>query len=121
MLRAEKRPVEAGEVRLRKEVVTEQRHLEVPVEREEVVIERRPAHGERASAADIQPGQEIRIPVREEEVHVHKQPVVKEEVNVGKRKVQDTEHVSETVRREEAHVERKGDVKVEDKGKTRPK
>ena len=32
----------AGEVRVRKEVVTEQKNVEVPVSREEVVIERRP-------------------------------------------------------------------------------
>src|SRR5690349_21326397 len=49
-LRAEKERVQAGEVRVRKEVVTEERTLEVPVTREEVVVERRPAaRGQQAS------------------------------------------------------------------------
>src|SRR5262249_13995583 len=97
-LHARKQPVEKGEVKVRKEVVTEHKTLDVPVQREEVVVERRPASG-RASAADIRAGEEVRIPVREEEVRVEKIPVVKEEVTVGKRKVQETEHVGGTVRK----------------------
>jgi len=45
-LHAEKRPVETGEVRVRKEVHTEHKSIDVPVQHEEVVIERRAAHGE---------------------------------------------------------------------------
>jgi len=114
-LHAHKQPVEAGEVRLRKEVTTEHKTLDVPVQREEVVIERRPASGQ-ASAADIRPGEEVRIPVREEQVKVEKTPVVKEEVSVGKRTVQETEHVGGTVRKEEVRVEQQGDVDVRTKG-----
>jgi uncharacterized protein (TIGR02271 family) len=114
-LRATKQPVETGEVRVRKEVVTEHKTLDVPVTREEVVVERRPASGP-ASAADIRPGEEVRIPVREEQVRVEKEAVVKEEVSVGKRKVQDTEHVGGTVRKEEVRVEQEGDVDVRNKG-----
>jgi uncharacterized protein (TIGR02271 family) len=111
-LRAEKERVQAGEVRVRKEVVTEERTLEVPVTREEVVIERRPAaQGQRASGS-IDEGEEIRIPVMEEEVHVEKTPVVREEVNLKKRQVQSTQEVSDTVRREEAHIEQTGDARI---------
>jgi uncharacterized protein (TIGR02271 family) len=111
-LHARKTPVEKGEVRVRKEVVTENQTLEVPVTREEVVIERHPASG-KASSADIRAGEEIRIPVKEEQVHVEKQAVVKEEVSVGKRKVTDTERVSGTVKKEQVKVDREGDVKVD--------
>jgi uncharacterized protein (TIGR02271 family) len=108
-------------VHVRKEVTTEHKNLEVPVTREEVVIERRPAAG-RASSSDIRAGEEVRIPVKEEQVHVEKTPVVKEEVTVGKRTVQDTEKVSGTVRKEELRVEEEGDVKVRgDKGGNRSK
>jgi uncharacterized protein (TIGR02271 family) len=110
-LQAHKQLVEAGEVRVRKEVVTEHRTLEVPVQREEVVIERQAPTGEPA-ASDIRPGEEIRIPVRKEQVSVEKRPVVKEEVTVGKRVVQGTEQVGGEVRREEVRVEREGDVDV---------
>jgi len=111
-LHARKEAVETGEVRVHKEVHTEQRTIQVPVQKEEVVIERRPVTGNRASADDIRAGEEIRIPVREEQVHVEKRPVVKEEVTVGKRKVQDVETVSGTVRKEEVKVEKTGDVDV---------
>jgi len=119
-LHAEKRPVETGEVRVRKEVHTETKTLEVPVQREEVVIERRPGHGQVAaegiSASDVREGEEIRIPVREEKVDVSKHAVVTEEVKVGKRVVQDTQHVSGEVRKEEVHVEREGDVDIRSSG-----
>ena len=120
-LRAEKRPVQTGEVTVRKEVHTETKTLEVPVEREEVVIERTPVHGRAAaegvSAGDIREGEQIRIPVREEQVNVTKEAVVTEEVKVGKRTVQDTERVSGQVRKEEVKVEQSGDVDVKTRGK----
>jgi len=112
-LRAHKEAVNAGEVRVHKEVVTEHKTLEVPVQREEVVIERHPVTGgQTASSADIRPGEEIRIPVKEEQVRAEKVPVTKEEVTVGKRQVQGTATVSGTVRKEEARVESEGDPKV---------
>jgi uncharacterized protein (TIGR02271 family) len=111
-LQAHTKPVEAGEVRVRKEVITEHKAIEVPVEREEIVIERHaPASGHATSDA-IRPGEEIRIPVMEEQVIVDKQAVVKEEVTIGKRTVQDTERVAGTVRKEELRVERQGDVDI---------
>lgn len=114
-LHAEKQPVKAGEVHVSKEVVTEHKTMEVPVKREEVVIERHPVSGNPpATGGEIRPGEEVRIPVREEEVRVEKTPVVKEEVTVGKRTVQDTERVSGTVKKEEVKVEEKGDVKRAD-------
>jgi len=111
-LRAEKEQVEAGEVRLRKEVVEEQKSIDVPVTREEVVVEKHSVGGRRPAAGDIGEDDEIRVPVMEEEVRVEKTPVVKEEVTVGKRKVQDTERVSGTVRKEEVRIEREGDVDI---------
>jgi len=119
-LHAEKRPVETGEVHVRKEVHTETKNIEVPVQREEVVIERTPVHGRAATegitADSIREGEELRIPVREEQVNVTKDAVVTEEVKVGKRVVQDTEHVSGQVRKEEIKVEKEGDVDVHSRG-----
>ena len=110
-LHVTKRPVQKGEVEVRKEVVTEQRQITVPVQREEVVIERRPASG---TAAGPIRAEEVRIPVTEEQVDVTKQAVVKEEVSVGKRKVTDTKTVGGTVRKEEVKVETEGDARVRD-------
>jgi uncharacterized protein (TIGR02271 family) len=116
-LRATRRPVEAGEVELRKDVVSEQRTVDVPVTREEVVVERRPVD-RRPSDRPITEGATIEVPVREERVEVEKQPVVFEEVEVGKRAVTDTERVTGTVRREDARLEREGDVNVREPGRS---
>jgi len=112
-LQVHKRPVQTGEVTVGKEVITEHKTVEVPVQREEVVIERRPASGQ-ASSQEIGAGEQIRIPVSEEEVDVEKVAAVKEEVTVGKRKVKGTEKVSEDVRKEQVKVEEKGNPNVKD-------
>jgi uncharacterized protein (TIGR02271 family) len=52
------------------------------------------------------------VPVTEERVEVEKQPVVYEEVGIGKRVTQETQPVTETVRREELRVDESGDVDV---------
>lgn len=115
-LNVQKQPVQTGEVRVGKEVVTEHKTIEVPVQREEVVVERRPASGT-ASADTMRPGEEIRIPVKEEEVHVEKVAVAKEDVTVGKRIVQDTKKVSGDVRKEEVKIEEEGNANVQKKKK----
>lgn len=112
-LRAYTRPVQTGEVRLGKQVVTEQQAVDVPVTREEVYVERHPASGQ-VSDTPIGESETIRVPVREEQVNVSKQTVGTEEVAVGKRKVQETQQVSDTVRKEKAHVEREGNVPIHD-------
>lgn len=109
-LHARKESVQTGEVQVRKEVHTEHQTIDVPVEREEVVIERKPASG-RATDADFR-AEEIRVPVTREEVRVEKTPVVTEEVTVGKRKVRDTKKVSGTVRKEELKVDQEGKAQV---------
>ena len=112
-LRAEKETVQTGEVGLRKDVVTEQKTVEVPVTHEEVVIERHPVEGRPAAKAPIGTGdEEIRVPVQEEQVRLEKQPTVYEEVDVRKQPVTETEQVSGTVRKEEARIEKEGDVDV---------
>jgi uncharacterized protein (TIGR02271 family) len=111
ILRTYKERVQRGEVRLRKDVITENQSVQVPVTREELLVERGPASGE-AHAGDIGTDQEVRIPLSEERVRAEKQPVVTEEVRVGKRGVQSTENVSDNVRHEELRVEKDGDVDV---------
>ena len=111
-LRVGKQAVQTGEVGLRKEMVSEQQTVDVPVTHEEVVIERRSGSGQ-PSDTPIGEEETYRVPVREEQVSVQKQPVVREEIALGKRQVQDTQQVSETVRREEARIERKGDVNIQ--------
>src|SRR5205085_11143867 len=96
------------------EVVSERHNVEVPVTREELVIERKPATGREASRTDFEHDKEIKVPLTEERVQVEKRPVVREEVTVGKRQVQDTKNVGDDLRHEELRVEKEGDVSVED-------
>ncbi|HYG99842.1 MAG TPA: YsnF/AvaK domain-containing protein [Terriglobales bacterium] len=113
MLRVHKERVQRGEVRLRKEVVSEQKTVDVPVMREEVVIER--VAGDRAQpagSADFGTDKEIRVPLSEERVQVEKTPVVNEEIRVGKRQIQEVRQVSDTVRHEEVRIDNEGDVNV---------
>ena len=110
-LRVNKQPVETGSVQVGKDIVEEQRTMDVPVSREEVYLERHPVDRRPADQPISESGTEtIRVPVREERVEVEKQPVVYEEVGVGKRTTQEMHQVSDTVRREELRVENEGNV-----------
>jgi uncharacterized protein (TIGR02271 family) len=113
MLRTYKDRVKRGEVRLRKEVVTENQTINVPVTREELVIERMPASGKANASGEIGTDREIRVPLEEDRVRVEKQQMVNEEVKIGKRQVQDTRNVTDNVRHEELRVEKEGDVNLE--------
>ncbi len=126
ILRVHKEWVSRGEVRLRKEVVTEQQNIEVPTTREELVIERVQGSGREAAGDEVGSGQkEIRVPLREERVQVEKKPVVNEEIRVGKRQVQDSKQVTDQVRHEELRSDTEGNVDdsttraLRDKEKTR--
>lgn len=107
--------VETGRVRLRKHVVTETKTVEVPVEREEFVVERTPATG---TATDAPLGEdEVEVSISEERPVVNKETVATEDVRVGTRTVQDTEKVATDVAHEEVAVDgvdaegnRKGDT-----------
>jgi uncharacterized protein (TIGR02271 family) len=104
VLRVHKDRVSRGEVRLRKEVVTETQTVQVPVTREELVIERRPV--DQATPASGSIGEsEIRIPLSEERASVDTSTVVREEVAVGKKPIQEVRDLTGKVRREELVVE----------------
>jgi len=120
MLRAVKEKVEKGEIRLRKDIVTENQTISVPVTREEVIVEQVSAGEARPLSGTIGDEGEIRIPVSEEKVTVVKEPVVTGEVRVRKQAVQDNQQVTDTVRHEEVRVENEGavDVKEQPTGKT---
>lgn len=112
-LQATKERVQAGEVNIRKNVVSEEQTVNVPVNREEVFVERHPMNTPVPSNTPIGQEEEVtRIPVSEEQVQVTKQPVVTEEINVGKRVVQENQAVTDTVRHEEARIENRGNANV---------
>lgn len=110
-LDVDKERVQSGEVKLRKEVIEEKKSIDVPVTHEEVVIERRSVHDEHTDG-DIGDSETVRIPVSEERVEVNKRPVVTGEVEIRKERIQDTEHINDTVKKEQAYVDQDGEASV---------
>lgn len=101
-LNVDKERVNTGEARLRKYVVHDTETVEVPVEREEVHIERTPLTAEDAAAvrnADLGED-EASVTLSEERVNVTKENVPVEKVSLEKDTVRDTETVSEDVAKE---------------------
>jgi stress response protein YsnF len=125
-----KNKVETGEVTLSKKVVEEQQCVDVPVNHEEVVIERRavnnqPTDSQISSGSDTgsnwgsssdsscpSGNETIRIPLTEEQVQVDKHTVVTGEVTAYKRDVEQTQKVSETLKREEAQINKTGNAAI---------
>jgi len=90
-----------------KNVVEETKTIEVPVMREEVRIERHAASDTTASGdhPDAFSGESISVPVMEEQVEVRKVPRAVEEIEISKVQTQDTEVVSDTVRKEQVDID----------------
>ena len=113
VLDVDKETHQAGEARIRKEVHTDHVNVDVPVKKEELVIERHDVSGRAAGPITGEGTEEIRVPLREEEVDVHKRTVAKEEVEVDKRTVTGTKHVDADLKEEEIVVETEGEVVTE--------
>lgn len=111
-----KKEDKTGDVHVGKRVVEETETIDVPVRKEEVVIERKPVRdGDKHDGGTITgESEETVIPVREETVRVEKDTEVVEEVDVRKETTQDTHKVQDTVRHEELDVEKDGDARIED-------
>jgi uncharacterized protein (TIGR02271 family) len=99
---------ERGRARLRKYVTTEQVQQTVPVQREEVRVEREPITDANLDAATSGPAiseEEHEVTLREEEVVVDKRAVPKERVRLDTETVTDERQVSEEVRKEQIEVQ----------------
>jgi uncharacterized protein (TIGR02271 family) len=102
---------EKGRARLRKYVVTEEVQQTVPVQREEVRVEREPITDSNVDQALDGPEiseEEHEVVLHEEEPVVEKRAVPKERVRMGKETRTDEAEVSEEVRKE--RIEADGDV-----------
>jgi uncharacterized protein (TIGR02271 family) len=118
-LRIGKRPVQAGEVAVKKHVETERVRQPVTRRGEEVEIERRPVTAGAPSRDSQIRGQEIRVPVTEEEAVIEKRPVTKEEVIISKHPTEVQDTVETDIRKERIDVERHGDVRAHEKNRER--
>jgi uncharacterized protein (TIGR02271 family) len=107
-LTATTRPVERGTVRVTKDVVAEEQTLDVPVTEERLVVNRRVVDRDAPADAAAYKEDTIEIPLLSEEIDVQKRDRVVEEIEIGKERVQRTERVTDTVRREEVRVDDAG-------------
>src|SRR4051812_26398064 len=102
---------EAGRARLRKYVVTENVTQTVPVQREEVRVEREPITDANAGEAMDGPAiseEEHEVVLHEEEPVVEKRAVPQERVRLDKDVHTDEETVSEEVRKERIEADGEG-------------
>ncbi|HEY0793343.1 MAG TPA: PRC and DUF2382 domain-containing protein [Chthoniobacterales bacterium] len=108
-----KRSVEAGGVRLRKIVRTEQVNVPVELRREDVVIERIPATEVREGvAASAFQEQTIDVPLHREEAVVAKESHVTGAVRAHKTEEVERQTVTDAVRKEDVEVIREGDLRA---------
>jgi uncharacterized protein (TIGR02271 family) len=111
-LRVGKAQQERGRARLRKYVVTEEVQTTVPVQREEVRLEREPitdANVDQAMDGPEISEEEHEVVLHEEQPVVEKRTVPKERVALRKDTVTDEREVSEQVRKEQ--IESEGDAR----------
>ncbi|TWT06589.1 DUF2382 domain-containing protein [Planococcus sp. CPCC 101016] len=123
-LNIDKEQVQTGEVQVHKQVMDDNKEIQVPVEREEIVVGQNSVSSEADSGNGEQvlspkeayeKGDAIYIPLSEERLDIGKKKVVREEIVIGKRKVKDVKVINETVRREVADIEEDGVVRKADK------
>jgi len=99
---------ERGRVRLRKYVVTEHVQQTVPLQREEVRLEREPitdANVEQAVSGPEISEEEHEVVLHEEEAVVEKRVVPKERVRLGTETQQSEQEISEELRKEQIEME----------------
>ncbi len=109
--RVTRREVERGGVRVHKRVEEREEVVEQPTYREEVTVERvtlgQPIEQEIGSR---QEGDTLIIPVLEEMLVVEKRLVLKEEIRITKRRIEETEQARIVLRQEHVEIEELGGV-----------
>ncbi|TGE35226.1 YsnF/AvaK domain-containing protein [Desulfosporosinus fructosivorans] len=105
--------LQTGEVKIYRESLTEEKKFFVPVEREELVIEKKVKVSATPGQRDV-PTDVIRILLSEEQVEFTKHRVAIEDVSIYKQQIEDIKHIEETLKREEPRLKIFGSPKVRD-------
>ncbi|MBZ9711954.1 PRC and DUF2382 domain-containing protein [Deinococcus multiflagellatus] len=115
-LRVNKDRYVAGQVQIGKHVETRTENVTVPLEREEIVIERHVVSDARPVSGNVTLGagtETVEVTLEAERANVSKQAYVTEEVEIGKRTVTEQQTVTETIGREVLDVNQNGQVAVQ--------
>jgi len=109
-----KNRVDVGKVEFAKEIIEEQQVVNVPVIHEEVVVERRSINEPSDKPIGEGDDEHFSLSVSEERVEVGKHTVVTGEVTAHKREIQEDREIKETIRHEEARINKDGDANIVD-------
>ena len=104
-----------GEVTVGKHVETETARVSVPIEKEQVIIERTNPTDTREvtpGEVDFREGEVARMEVYEETADIQKKAFVREEVSIRKEIERDTVDATETIRREELDIDVDGNPAI---------
>ena len=107
---------EVGEVTVGKHIETETKEVEIPVEKERVVIKRTNVTNTtpvEPGAVDFEEGEVARVKVYEETANIEKQAFVREEVEIKKEVEKEVVTASETLRKEELDIDGQENVEIE--------
>ncbi len=95
-----KKKVSTGDLKIHKEVITEEETVTVPVTMEEIVIEAGKVDGMNTGNPKI-----IRIPLRKEKLNITKTVVALNDVSIFKSSIHETKHIDTTLKKETVQVE----------------
>jgi uncharacterized protein (TIGR02271 family) len=112
-----KRLIKTGEVSIRKEFITEEKTIVVPLTREELIIEKKNLE-KNSSKKNNNENEVIRIPINEERFEIVKHKAALEDVSVYLHQFQDRVHIDEILKKEMLKIETEGNAKVLNKVKS---
>lgn len=105
-----KEKIKTGEVNIYKEVITKEKTIVVPVNYEELVIQRKIINNREPNSN----GQTktIRIPLSEERIEIVKHPTPLTDVSIYEQQYTINKHVNQTLKKEKLKIETLGTAKV---------
>jgi uncharacterized protein (TIGR02271 family) len=110
-LNISKTKIETGKVKVHREIITEDKVITVPVNREVLVIEKTvfdsKNHGQKEGITET-----IKIPLSEECIEVKKRKIKLENVSICKHQFEKVKRVEETLKKEKLHIKTKGDAEA---------
>lgn len=106
-----KRWIQTGDVKIHKEIFSEEKNFTIPIQREDLVIEKKSIASD-ASKDKTSETQIIRIPLTEEHVEFSKHKVVLEDISIYKQQINDIEHIEKTLKKEKPKVKISGSPNV---------
>ncbi|MBK1811907.1 YsnF/AvaK domain-containing protein [Clostridium sp. YIM B02505] len=106
--------MKTGDVKTHRETVTVEKTFTVPIQREELVIEKQTFNSSTGKPQDTS-AEIIRIPLNEERVDFTKHRVALEDVSIHRENIKEIKHFEETLRKEKPKVKITGSPKVTDK------